>query len=67
MSIINLRPFKGYLTHFPDHEDFRRKLINFMSELWIDPEVCLILSVGEPGDFMVPTFKTLFASLLTAD
>ena len=23
-----------------------------MSELWIDPEVCLILSVGEPSDFL---------------
>ena len=35
-----------------DHVDFQRKFTHFMSELWIDPEVCLILSVGEPSDFL---------------
>ena len=42
----------SYLLHSTDHNDFRAKFLQFMSELWIDPEVSLIMSVGEPSDFL---------------
>ena len=42
----------SYLFLSTDHNDFRAKFLHFMSELWIDPEVSLIMSVGEPSDFL---------------
>lgn len=51
-----LRPLGFYKDHefpkSPDHDDFRQKFSQFISEVWIDPEVSLILSVGEPSDFL---------------
>ena len=40
------------MSHVSDHVDFRQKFSQFISEVWIDPEVSLILSVGEPSDFL---------------
>jgi hypothetical protein len=40
------------MPHVSDHEDFRQKFSQFISEIWIDPEASLILSVGEPSDFL---------------